>query len=334
MAKGKRAAALFEVIQAAKENQKDPGSLKTPAWWFKRRPASQAPQVDQAVMCEVRTPAPQYPSDIVPVEIVSPPPATPARAVAMRPAQAPMPSSSAGYGTGDMTGAFDDAEDIGAPPPASKMTVDPRRRMFNLQFTYGSAAVAAFGLVVVMLLAFIIGSALTRGPKTAGASISIEELQAGPALPEVLKVDDKTPRRDAAAPENTAPRPRPATAAQNSPQPVNPAPSSGNPQVIGAKRIVGMQYILVQSYPDEEDAQKASDLLTKNGVHCTVEKNIPGWGSSWYCVVSTTGFERIKSNPQYDQFLKAIRDIGAQSGSSSKFKRFDPRPIGWREKGN
>ena len=43
MAKGKHAAALFEVIHAAKDRQDKSGVLRTPKWWFKNRPET-APQ--------------------------------------------------------------------------------------------------------------------------------------------------------------------------------------------------------------------------------------------------------------------------------------------------
>jgi hypothetical protein len=95
-----------------------------------------------------------------------------------------------------------------------------------------------------------------------------------------------------------------------------------------------MQYVLIQSYPDEEDATKAVEVLRKNGIPCSIEKNLPGWGSSWYCVLGSTSFERTKNNPQFDQYVKAIRDVSAQFANSSKFKKFDPRPIGWKEKAN
>src|SRR2546423_15040404 len=38
MAKGKRAAALFEVIHSGKLEMRS-GALNTPKWWFKRRPS-------------------------------------------------------------------------------------------------------------------------------------------------------------------------------------------------------------------------------------------------------------------------------------------------------
>src|SRR5690348_3798237 len=39
MAKGKHAAALFEVIHSGKRPEHAAGALRTPKWWFKGRPA-------------------------------------------------------------------------------------------------------------------------------------------------------------------------------------------------------------------------------------------------------------------------------------------------------
>lgn len=340
MAKGKRAAALFEVIQSAKERQHRSASLNTPSWWFKRRPAnnSSTATIDQTeapslpVMRELPPTVEEMEPGLMAVEIVAPPRPQVARPVKMRTAQAPLPATYGEYATGT----FDDVEttdEIGAPPiERPSLAVNTKKKVFNLQFTYGTAVVAGFGVVVLALLAFIIGSALTRGPKSADAGVDIDQLRSGPAFPEVLQVSNTettTPKRESASLAD-APRPRPVqtqagVVKQNTPV---------KPPIIptNVKRIIGMQYILVQSYPDEEDATDAMNLLLKNGVQCTVEKNIPGWGSSWYCVLTTIGFERTKSNPDFDQQVKAIRDIGAQFGDSSKFKKFEPRAIGWREK--
>jgi hypothetical protein len=327
MARGKRAIALFEVIQSTREKKSPAINLATPSWWFKRRPqntpaVSRTPEIEQPVMRELPQVEAEPEADaIMPVEIIAPPPA-------VRPAP--------------RVGILDEAvsqqqreivehEDFGAPPtpPAVRVGMDRDRQIFRLQVTYTSAMVTAFGLCVVVILAFIIGKAVSRGPASANAGPSIESLRNGPSFPDVLKNVDSTERVSANISEPPTPRPVSNPASTTSQTKTPPPPTSGGE----GKRIVGMQYVLVQSYPDEDDARKACEALKKNGIISTVEKNLPGWGSSWYCVVSSTGFERTKNNPQYDQYIKAIRDVGEQFASSSKFKKFDPRPVGWREKG-
>ena len=329
MARSKRAIALFEVIQSTKEKKAPPPNLSTPSWWFKSRPQSTphstatdiaspvAPQLESPVMREL--PLSEPPEDVVmPIEIIAPPPA-------IRPAP--------------RVGVLDEAvsnqhrdivdyDDFGAPPPAAvRVGMDRDRQIFKLQVTYTSALVTAFGLCVVLLLAFIIGRAVSRGPHAASASVSIESLKNGQAFPDVLKNIDGGERTSGNLTDPPTPR---AIAAGTATTTQSKPAAAGNPPSEN-KRIVGMQYVLVQSYPDEEDARKACDALKKNGILCTVERNLPGWGSSWYCVVGGTGFERTKNNPQFDQYVKAIRDVGAQFATSSKFKKFEPRPVGWRD---
>ena len=53
MAKGKHAAALFEVIHSGKDTS---GLLRTPKWWFKgRKQEEPASQVEQASVGPART---------------------------------------------------------------------------------------------------------------------------------------------------------------------------------------------------------------------------------------------------------------------------------------
>ncbi len=64
MAKGKHAAALFEVIHSNKKSEPAAGALRTPKWWFKSRPAirrvpSAQPEVVTAEYPPTLTPEPE-----------------------------------------------------------------------------------------------------------------------------------------------------------------------------------------------------------------------------------------------------------------------------------
>jgi hypothetical protein len=225
-------------------------------------------------------------------------------------------------------------------------------QQINLRLTYTSAAISAFGLMVVVGLAFLVGKTLSHGPASAGAA-SINAVKNGPVLPGVLTPvpgrsssndDDAIPSKPRTAPPTPAQKnpvnpPKngqttqhadhpqaPPTTPPPAPQPA-PAPSGLGPN---GKRIVGMQYVWIQSYPDPEDANDAVEALAKAGIQATSEKGIwlaPGWS----CVVGTRAFDHTRNNPEYDAYAKAIKDVSNSFAAQSKFRRFDPKPVGWKE---
>ena len=108
--------------------------------------------------------------------------------------------------------------------------------------------------------------------------------------------------------------------------------TAGAPGVVnGRNRKVGYQYVVIQSYPDAKLADDARKVLAENGVESTVEQNLPGW-SRWFCVLSTKGFERLSSNPEYDAYLRKIGQISKTYAKKGSFKEFAPTPVKWDPK--
>ena len=91
-----------------------------------------------------------------------------------------------------------------------------------------------------------------------------------------------------------------------------------------------MQYVLIQSYPDPEDANDARDALLKAGIDCTVEKGTP-WARLWSSVIGTRRFDHTHNNPEFDAYVKSIRDVSNSFAPASKFHRFEPQVVGWKE---
>jgi hypothetical protein len=107
-----------------------------------------------------------------------------------------------------------------------------------------------------------------------------------------------------------------------------------NLMVSDHRRTVGLQYVVIQSYPPEEEkfAKAAVDLLNSNGVLCTLETGIP-YAPRWICVVGIDGFTRVRNSPEYDVYIAKIKQIEAKAGGTSKFlKKFDPKPYPWKDK--
>jgi hypothetical protein len=307
MAKGKHAVALFEVIQSSKSSRKGV-SLRTPKWWFKGK---------QTAGSTAAAPAPPELAAAAPL-----------------PNPRPTPASSPVVVEPDVTAT--------APGPRMNgidLRLDPDRQRISFHFTYTSAIVTVFAVLVAVGLAYIIGRHVAAGPSLAMAGPSSEEIRKGPVKSGVLEV-----KSGADVVRNT----RSPTAGQransgNDPEdairavPVAPQPSQhGNANAATATtqpagRVIGLNYVVVQIYPEEKTAIEARDLLARNGIASTIEKGLTGYAASnWYCVVGMTGFDRIRNNPEYDKYERSIRSLSDKITQDRKFKRFDPQAYRWK----
>lgn len=264
MAKGKHAAALFEVINRGKRPDQQvgmTGALRTPRWWFKRNAQGQtAPDKD------------------------SPAAADPASAEPLR---------------------------------RPGFRIDPDRQTISLKLTYTTVAISAFALVVVLCLAYLVGRSLRSGPAVANASPSIEETLNQPAQPQVLDVPRNTDTpapADTPAAHSSAPTPPPAVVVQD------------------GKRQNGLNYVVVQSYPDEKTATEVRNLLIENNIGATIEKGLRGLNPNWYIVVGTDGFAR-PSAPEYQAYVRRLQAISARYAQKGSFKAFEPMGYRW-DRGN
>ena len=129
------------------------------------------------------------------------------------------------------------------------------------------------------------------------------------------------------APQSTAPSAAPLRT--NDPATVLP---SNNGIDTNQARSIGLNYILVQSYPNEKLATEARDFLVKSGVPCTVEKGPKDWASdpSWCSVITTAGYAHIHS-PEYESAARNITTLGGQFAGKAKFKRFEPHAYKWKQ---
>ena len=99
-------------------------------------------------------------------------------------------------------------------------------------------------------------------------------------------------------------------------------------------RQPGLNYVIIQSYPTEQQAQAAVEVLASFKIAATVELNLPRWarpGSTLYSVVGVDGFERLSSNPAYTRYVEAVRRVSTQEFNRTLDKRFDPHAYRWPE---
>ncbi len=227
----------------------------------------------------------------------------------------------------------DDHADTSPSRPGVRIAIDSLDQTISLILSYGSAAVAGFTVVLMIGLAFVMGRHSGRGPLPLLAERTTEEVRQDKPRADVLDVGRDqthapiTPTRSVSTPTSIAkPSPKPQT--WNDPRPPSTYVAKDGP------RVVGLNYVIIQSYPDQADAENAMKLLIKRGIECTVEPAPASWSHStykMYSVIGKLGFDRIRSSPDFEQYKDAILKVSDEFAGRSKFKRFDPSPLKWTE---
>jgi hypothetical protein len=300
MAKGKHAAALFEVIHSDRRfGRKTPPAraLATPKWWFKGKPA----------------PAPT-------------------------PAEVPVSSTSASLPTDGPVPLAPEPINYMPSIPAERpvdVKLDADRQQISFKLTYTSAVVGGFALLVVLSLAYIIGRKVNAGPSSAiAATVSSSDIRKKPAQASVLEIAKARSNREETTPiapdaDESANIIDPgATSRPPAPPPlVNTAP----PQPFNGKRLINQNYVIIQGFPAEEKAlaEEALAKLAEARIGATIERGIGGYPATWHIVVGTIPFERTKNNPVYDAYIKSIMDVSAKYAGKSQFKKFAPYAKKW-----
>jgi hypothetical protein len=302
MAKGKHAAALFEVIHADRRFGKKGSpaeSLSTPKWWFKGKGRSRAASASPAASMPVAATSPE-PLDYMPS----------------------VPSDGGGRSV--------------------DVKVDPDRQQINFRLTYSSAIVGGFTLLVVLSLAYVIGRKMSAGPAAAvAATVSTEEIRKQPAQPGVMDLAkaarDASGVRSIAPDGDESAHvidPNPANGnVTRAPAPPPLVKTSAAAQPFNGNRIINQNYVVIQSFPESEKAlaEEAAKRLNQAGIGATVERGLKGWPPTWYSVVGTMPFERTRDNPVYDAYKQSIMDVSAKYAGKSQYKKFDPIPKKWVE---
>jgi hypothetical protein len=191
----------------------------------------------------------------------------------------------------------------------------------------GLAAAAIFGV------GFLVGQRVHPASAQTATVISpkgSEEIMAGAVNAGVLEVDGNplSPVQAEAA-DPTMGTPAQANATPSPSWNDNHAPSTSIVQE--RPRIIGYNYVIMQSYPDEKDAQEAVAALADNGIVATVVPGPPGWAANtWYSVVGTTGFDKVRNSPEYDRYVRAAERVSNKYAGKVKFKQFSPRAYKWK----
>ena len=305
MAKGKHSAALFEVIKNSKQPERAAQSLRTPKWWFK---SGQAVQPQPAA---VETPSFDEADSAV--------------MVAAPPAAAPAPRPSVPRQTHHESGRSS----------AVHLDFDKHRQEITLRLRYTTAIVTAFGVCVLIGMAYVIGRHISRGPQTAIAApiaapqSGVQQLMTRPPQQGVTDLPrPRNPRPVSADPSQAKRTADPAnTPAPRPPQPASLVPAGAETRM---PRTIGLNYAIIQTYPGEEkaSAEAAREFLTSNGIPCTIESTDYVRNPNWVCLVGTAGFTKISSG-DYKTYVDNIIKLG-EKFPTSHFDRFKPAAYKWK----
>jgi len=309
MARTRSSAPLLEVIDPSRPltGQARRGVFSRIAGWFRPAPAV-APAAPSGRSAPEAHPAGTAPSE------PSPAPSVPAGDSSSAPSAAAQPPAAG-------------REDGAAPVPAvRRVAIDPQHREIVFRLTYGSTAVWVMLFLTSIGAAFLAGQQRAAGPRPAVAPLTVDSLRSQPPQGQVANLA-------ATGRTQTPPPPEPVAAQPAAASPGAAAPAGGPAQVPVVRdrnRTVGLNYVVIQSYPDAKMAADAMNILIQNGIDCTVEKGLPGWGSpSWHSVVGVDGFARITGSPQYDAYIRRIKEISDRFARRGSFRAFDPKPYKW-----
>lgn len=193
----------------------------------------------------------------------------------------------------------------GAGMPA--MCVDPSRREVVVRLSYTSAIISVFAMITVIAVAFLSGRKVTLAHQPIIAPDSTEQLRSGPAQANL--VDLHSGREEGGNKEQTQ-----------------------QPVAASRTRTVGVNYYVIQGYPEEKMATQAMNVLIQNGVDCTVVKGLKSWGKAeWYSVVGLDGFPQITNSPKREAYAKKLMQISDTFAKRGTFRAFEPALYKWKE---
>jgi hypothetical protein len=220
----------------------------------------------------------------------------------------------------------------GEPPQNLAVAVDPERRQISLRMSYTVAIVAGFAVVVIVALSIIVGQHLNRSGVPLLAQTTTDELRKQPPHREVL--DPIRHINGGAAAANTdrtdVPQARSLAASATADGPQAAPPASPLPSIASdGKRLIGVNYVIIQGYPESERkmAEEAAAFLNKEGVSCTVETGVKGYMA--LTVVGLQGFDK-QSSPTMKAYLERIKQLSNKYAANNRsFKAFAPTAKKW-----
>ena len=213
------------------------------------------------------------------------------------------------------------------PPPPPRMEIKPEpvavdiaepetgeKKPFPFKIDFTTGVIIASGVVCFVGLTMLIGQKLGNPAKP-----PLMAAQDKPKNSSVMDVTRK-PVQQAQA-QQPSPEDHPPIVEQQQQAPAAPG-----------KRVMNMNYVVIQSFPEEKLARDAAEYLNKNGIPCTVIQSLARWTNKtqWYSIVGMKPFPpRSTGTAAYEAYVTQIKDVGTKFAGKSKWNRFEPQPYRW-----
>jgi hypothetical protein len=220
------------------------------------------------------------------------------------------------------------------------VSVDPSTGDIHFHLSYGGLVAIGFILLMALAIAFIAGthrpfdSAMDTADSGDAARAATPETSSAASTPTAGLMGAIGPVKPASASAvksdvmDVSPKPS-KISSQQSPSAQNPNTAPTSPLPIKSTREIGMIYVVVQSYPDQDLAQKACDFVNHAGIRCTLVQGLNGWAPrDWYSVVGLQPFRR--HDPGLDAYEKSAFELGLKF-SNKVYNQFQPQGYTWRE---
>jgi hypothetical protein len=224
--------------------------------------------------------------------------------------------------------------------------VDSAAGDIRFRVSYAGLVAYAFVFLLALAAAFLVGTRVSSQAMNSDDSMPAStEPAAGSIHSQTNSSGLMAAVGPAAAADNTGADPDP-KAQQQAPDSVHPdvlsipqhparlvPAASANaraatPLPIKKTRDIGMIYVVVQSYPEQEQAQKACDFVNAAGIPCTLVQGPANWApSDWYSVVSLQPFN--KHDASLPDFERSVRELGVKF-TSRAIDQFQPQAYTWR----
>lgn len=225
---------------------------------------------------------------------------------------------------------FDPTAVLKADSPAStksEVKLSPERNEISFKLTYTSAIVGGFAVLVIIVMAYVIGTRGDGAPAAARAGESTVSLLQEPVKTGVLNVGSEESQSANRQPHQTPIRSSTDPREKATP-PVQPPPAPP-PLEQEDGFTIGRNYVIAQAYPDENSAKRAARILTDGGVNVRIVRGPKKHANAnWYSVVGTRGFDRI-SGQDYKDYVAQIVEAGKPLMKNSRFEQLKPATYKW-----
>ncbi len=290
MAKGKHAAALFEVIHSGKRPEKAAGALRTPNWWFKGRPVQHpAPDVEMEEQVHYAPPEPEPDP-----QLTAPRPQVSRRRTRMQ-----------------------------SESHSHELTM---RMRFSTLVVGGFCLLVLVGVAYV--IGRHVAGGPESATASALNSGDVRQQPAVRGALDVPRRTTRTNGNTGTTNSNSTARRSDPARVRDVATPLPQADIAQPETTVEATgpREFGLNYIVVMTYPpDRKDvAQQACDYLGKHGIACSVEEAPPFFHRGWWAVITRKGFVKTTSDPAYNACMERIEKLTPGFKSTPRSDPFSP----------